>query len=352
MEFTTYSVFKQDGVLSNLLRNRRDTVTQAEEVTTGESKGKATNAHGHNDPIQSLVGGIIGMLEGSPSTRQYADILRQVMPFVLKVYTSDDPTSAITSFIGQTLGPLLSQVQTAGPPSPNDIHSEGPAQWPDLRYTTPAPRTTPRPQPQPQPQSPDYSGSSPITSLFLQLVKYYLTSPEVSRPPQPDRTTPAPTRPPVTKRPPPRPAVASSPPSSDPISTVLGLLFGSGQPQNQSRPRPKPPVKKTPKPQVLEKTDPKSFVEMVLEFIRPVFISIVGKAPGESGVASIREVTRLSSLGRVDDTIVEEVLSPYFCLKNYVVNRAWTLTERGVNSVVSRFSPEEKQRMMRMLQEE
>ena len=63
---------------------------------------------------------------------------------------------------------------------------------------------------------------------------------------------------------------------------------------------------------------------------------------------SIREVTRLSTLGRVDDTLKDEVLSPYFCFKNYVVNKAWTLTERGVRSVVERFEPSEQARMMSM----
>ncbi|XP_068232838.1 uncharacterized protein [Palaemon carinicauda] len=351
MEFTTYSVFRQDGVLANLLRNRRDTKSTAEDIIIAESEGKAANPHAYSDPVQSLVGGIIGMLEGSPSTRQYADILRQILPIVMRVYSSDDPASAITSFIGQTIGPMFSQIQTAGPPSPNDIHSDHPSQWPDLRYTTPAPRTTPRPQPQVQ-STADSTGSSPIIPLIFQLVQSYLAYPDVSSPPQPNRTTPVPTRAPATKRPPPRPSLASSPSSSNLISSLLGQLFGGGRPQSPSRPKPKPPVKLTPKPQVLEKNDSKDLVEMVLEFIRPVFISIVGKVPGESGVSSIREATRPNDLGRWDDTLIEEVLSPYFCLKNYVVNKAWTLTERGVRSVLARTTPAEKQRMMRMLQEQ
>ncbi|KAK7073643.1 hypothetical protein SK128_015214, partial [Halocaridina rubra] len=220
--------------------------------------------------------------------------------------------------------------------------------WPNLRTPTtpPTPKTTPRPRP-PSGGSAS-SGSSPITSLILQLVKYYLSAPDNYQVPETTRPTPPPpTRAPITERPP-----TSSLASSSSIANILGLLFGSSPPQTQVKPRP-PVVKKPTKPQALEKHDKKkSFVEMVLEFIRPVFISIVGKAPGENGVASIREVTRLSSLGRVDDTLVEEVLSPYFCLKNYVVNKAWTLTERGVTSVVAKFSPEEKARMMRMLQED
>lgn len=335
MEFTTYNVFRQDGIFANFLRSRRD-------IEISAADGRATGPLGQNAAIQNLVGGLIGMLEGSPSTRQYADVLKQLMPMVMQVYNADDPTSAITSFISQTLGPFLTQVQTAGAPNPNDIDSSKPGRWPDVRPNTtpaPAPKTTPRPRPRPSAGS---SGSSPITSLILQLVKYYLATPGSSGVAT-SRPTPPPTRAPVSQRP--------AAPSSSGIASILGLLFGGGQPQ--SRPKPKPPVvKKPPKPEILEKYDSKSFVEMVLEFIRPVFISIVGKAPGESGVASIREVTRLSSLGRVDDTLVEEVLSPYFCLKNYVVNKAWTLTERGVSSVVGQFTPEEKARMMRMLQEE
>ncbi|KAK8741626.1 hypothetical protein OTU49_002309, partial [Cherax quadricarinatus] len=164
----------------------------------------------------------------------------------------------------------------------------------------------------------------------------------------------APSKPPPPPQPTQAPAVSSTlatpSASSSSVGSILNLLFTPSRPQKVSRPKPQA-LKRPQKPQVLEKHDAKTFVDMVLEFIRPVFISIIGKAPGESGVASIREVTRLSSLGRVDDTVVEEVLSPYFCLKNYVVNKAWTLTERGVRSVASQFEPQEQARMMRMLQD-
>ncbi|KAG7161194.1 hypothetical protein Hamer_G016243 [Homarus americanus] len=302
----------------------------------------------------SLVLGLVGMLEGSPTTKQYADVIKQFMPMVMQMYNSDDPSSAITAFISHTLGPYLSQIQSAPSKNPNSINNNSPKpdHWPNLRpKPTPAPKTTPRP---PSSLLGGSGGdSSPVTTMVLEFLKYYmgnylssLPGNSPTRPPPPPVRTPAP-RPPAAAPSP----VASSPAASSPgLGSILSFLFPSSQSQKVSQP--KPPVTKRPqKPQVLEKHDAKTFVDMVLEFIRPVFISIIGKAPGESGVASIREVTRLSSLGRVDDTLVEEVLSPYFCIKNYVVNKAWTLTERGVRSVASKFNPEEQARMLRMLQD-
>lgn len=361
MEFTTYSVFsRQDGVFSSLIRTRRDMPLAWEELEQGlkeeesapfegveGAEGRATAPQGQNAAIQNLVGGLVGILESSPTTRQYADVIKQLMPMVMQVYSAEDPTSAIASFITQTLGPYLSQIQTAAPPkSSNGLDSDTkPGRWPNLsRPQAPRPQPTQRPRPA---ASSGGSGGSPITSLILEMIKQYLTAPSAA--PAASKPRPPPTRAPAA---PPTPSSSSSS-SSSPIGVgnILQLLFG-GSSRPQTPARPKPPVKKPQKPpQILEKQDAKSFVDMVLEFIRPVFISIIGKAPGESGVASIREVTRLSSLGRVDDTLVEEVLSPYFCLKNYFVNKAWTLTERGVRSVVSKFNPEEKARMMRMMQE-
>ncbi|XP_042866703.1 uncharacterized protein LOC122249692 [Penaeus japonicus] len=358
MEFTTYSVFsRQDGVFSSLLRTRREMPLSWEEQELGEeegasfegvegAEGRATAPQGQNAAIQNLIGGLVGILESSPTTRQYADVIKQLMPMVMQMYNSEDPTSAITSFITQTLGPYISQIQTAPPKSSNALENDSkPGRWPNLsRPQAPRPQPTQRPRP-----SSSGSGGSPFTSIILEMVKQYLTAPSPAS--SASKPQPPPTRAPVA---PPAPSSSSSPSGgSSPIGVgnILQLLFG-GSSRPQSPARPKPPVKKPQKPpQILEKQDAKSFVEMVLEFIRPVFISIIGKAPGESGVASIREVTRLSSLGRVDDTLVEEVLSPYFCLKNYFVNKAWTLTERGVRSVVSKFNPEEKARMMRMMQE-
>ncbi|XP_037790872.1 uncharacterized protein LOC119586241 [Penaeus monodon] len=360
MEFTTYNVFsRQDGVFASLLRSRRDTPVSWEEqeqgLKEGESfegvdgaEGRATAPQGQNAAIQNLVGGLVGILESSPTTRQYADVIKQLMPMVMQVYSAEDPTSAIATFITQTLGPYLSQIQTAAPPkSSNGLDSDSkPGHWPNLgRPQAPRPQPTQRPRP----SASSASSGSPITSLILEMIKQYLTAPSPA--PAASKPRPPPTRAPAA---PPTPSSSSSSSGgSSPIGVgnILQLLFG-GSSRPQSPARPKPPVKKPQKPpQILEKQDAKSFVDMVLEFIRPVFISIIGKAPGESGVASIREVTRLSSLGRVDDTLVEEVLSPYFCLKNYFVNKAWTLTERGVRSVVGKFNPEEKARMMRMMQE-
>ncbi|XP_063592905.1 uncharacterized protein LOC134769996 [Penaeus indicus] len=368
MEFTTYNVFsRQDGVFASLLRSRRDMPMTWEEQQWEEQQweeqeqwpkeeayfegveGRATAPQGQNAAIQNLVGGLVGILESSPTTRQYADVIKQLMPMVMQVYSAEDPTSAIATFITQTLGPYLSQIQTPAPPkSSNGLDGDSkPGHWPNLsRPHAPRPQPTQRPRP-----SASSGGSgSPITSLILEMIKQYLTAPSPA--PAASKPRPPPTRAPAA---PPTPSSSSSSPSggSSPIGVgnILQLLFG-GSSRPQSTARPKPPVKKPQKPpQILEKQDAKSFVDMVLEFIRPVFISIIGKAPGESGVASIREVTRLSSLGRVDDTLVEEVLSPYFCLKNYFVNKAWTLTERGVRSVVGKFNPDEKARMMRMMQE-
>ncbi|XP_045596626.2 uncharacterized protein [Procambarus clarkii] len=364
MEFTTFSLFKQDGALSSLQRIRRHTPLEVVEEEAWDLEGhhdleekfvallQEARALASKSPgmsaIESVVNGLVGMLDGSPTTRQYADIIRQVMPLVLQVYTSDDPSSAITTFISQALGPYLAHVQTPSQSS-NAINTNSkPTQWTDLSVKpAPATKTTPRPS---SSSSGGASASSPITAMVLEFLRYYMGNYLSSLPgnaaskPSP----PPPTRAPVTNSSPPP---ASKPASSSPgFGDLLNLLFASPRPQKVSRPKPQV-VKQPQKPQVLEKHDTKTFVDMVLEFIRPVFISIIGKAPGESGVASIREVTRLSSLGRVDDTVVEEVLSPYFCFKNYIVNKAWTLTERGVRSVANQFNPDEQARMMRMLQE-
>ncbi|XP_071519341.1 uncharacterized protein [Panulirus ornatus] len=372
MEFTTYNIFsKQDGIFASFLRTRRDLTVdegrpeEAEDldlardleeeeelktrIATMLEEGRATWRQGQTtSAIEKMAHGLVGMLEGSPTTRQYADVIKQLMPVVMKVYTSDDPSSAITTFISQALGPYLSQIQKSPPKNPNDLGSSSskPGRWPSLSRPKPTavPKTTPRPA-----ASTPGGSSSPITTMVLEFLKYYMGNYLSSLPGNgTSRPRPSPTRPPVASP----PASPPPPPASSPnIGNILSLLLGPSRPQKTSRP--KPVVQKRPqKPQVLEKQDSKTFVEMVLEFIRPVFISIIGKAPGESGVASIREVTRLSSLGRVDDTVVEEVLSPYFCLKNYLVNKAWTLTERGVRSVVGKFNEEEQTRMMRMLQED
>lgn len=84
------------------------------------------------------------------------------------------------------------------------------------------------------------------------------------------RPVPSPTRTPVASPP-------ASAPSSPSISNILSLFLAPPRPQKVVS-RPKPVVQKRPqKPQVLEKQDTKTFAEMVLEFIRPVFISIIGK---------------------------------------------------------------------------
>ncbi|KAK7073644.1 hypothetical protein SK128_015215, partial [Halocaridina rubra] len=110
MEFTTYNVFKQDGVLTNLLRTRRDSqYPSAAEESSNEARQGST-IQDLLSPKKNMIDGLVGMLEGSPTTRQYADVLRQLVPFVMQMYASDDPTSALTTFMTQTVGPFLSQV--------------------------------------------------------------------------------------------------------------------------------------------------------------------------------------------------------------------------------------------------
>ncbi|XP_053637970.1 uncharacterized protein [Cherax quadricarinatus] len=394
MEFTTYSLFKQDGAFSSFLRTRREQPLQeawqgawsaegtedlhkrfaslleeawqdawdVEDKNLEDKKSlqerfvnlleeaRAVSSHTSGpSTIESVVNGLVGLLEGSPTTRQYADVIRQIVPLVMQMYAAPDPSSAITAFITQAMGPYLAQVQSPSQ-SVNSISSSSSkpsSHWSEASSKpAPVPKTTPRPSSSAGAAA--GSASSPITTMILQFLRYYMGNYLSSLPGN------APSKPPPPPQPTQAPAVSSTlatpSASSSSVGSILNLLFTPSRPQKVSRPKPQA-LKRPQKPQVLEKHDAKTFVDMVLEFIRPVFISIIGKAPGESGVASIREVTRLSSLGRVDDTVVEEVLSPYFCLKNYVVNKAWTLTERGVRSVASQFEPQEQARMMRMLQD-
>lgn len=63
--------------------------------------------------FQKIASGLVDMLDSSPTTRQYADMIKQFLPMVMDAFTSNDPTSAVTSFIGQALGPYLSQVRAS-----------------------------------------------------------------------------------------------------------------------------------------------------------------------------------------------------------------------------------------------
>ncbi|XP_018024850.1 uncharacterized protein LOC108680531 isoform X3 [Hyalella azteca] len=145
-----------------------------------------------------------------------------------------------------------------------------------------------------------------------------------------------------SKKPPSRPAASFD------WMRLLNLFLGG---PGQANPRPTTTkATTTPAPVIDEKKDdvaaaelvrPRDFVDVILEIIRPVFISILGKAPGDSGVENIREISRLSVLGRVDDTVAANVLSPYFCLKTYGVNKAWSLTERTLRSFAASLTPEE-----------
>ncbi|KAK8379845.1 hypothetical protein O3P69_019674 [Scylla paramamosain] len=192
MEFTTYTLFsKPDNFFTNFMRNKRSLPEEEElwEARVIGGSGGGGGDGGGGSAFERLAQGFISMLDSSPTTRQYASLLKQVLPVVVQMTAAQDS--------GERCPP------TAYPP------------------------------------------------------------------PQPPHDPPLSTR--------------------DPLNS-----------------------------------------------------------PGESGVESIREVTRLSRLGRVDDILAEEVLSPYFCLKNYMVNKIWTLTERGVRSVVGRFDPSEQARMMVM----
>ncbi|KAL7645034.1 UNVERIFIED_CONTAM: hypothetical protein RMT77_003404 [Armadillidium vulgare] len=194
------------------------------------------------------------------------------------------------------------------------------------------------------------SASSPLASMAMNVIgnlisNYFGYSGAQNRIETVAQTTTRPTQPSTT------PAPANDFATSG-LRTLLKLFLQSASGSASAAARPIETPKPAPKPsQNLEKLSPeekeeKRFISMLLDLIRPIFISIIGNAPGDSGVKDIRKVSTLSTLGRVDDTLREEVESPFFCFKKYLVNKAWSLTENGVRGVVTTFTPEEQARMM------
>ncbi|XP_063853689.1 uncharacterized protein LOC135096252 [Scylla paramamosain] len=271
MEFTTYTLFsKPDNFFTNFMRNKRSLPEEEElwEARVIGGSGGGGGDGGGGSAFERLAQGFISMLDSSPTTRQYASLLKQVLPVVVQMTAAQDSGSAVTTFVKHALGSYLSDIQSPTKTTNGIEKIDKPTdKWPSSSSSSSSSS--------PPSSSSSSSSSSPLSDIILGGFKYYM-------------------------------------------SNYLSSL-----------PAPPPPKTRPPTPKPEEKEESKNFIEMILEFIRPVFISIIGKSPGESGVESIREVTRLSRLGRVDDILAEEVLSPYFCLKNYMVNKIWTLTERG-----------------------
>ncbi|KAK8741625.1 hypothetical protein OTU49_002308, partial [Cherax quadricarinatus] len=123
----------------------------------------------------SVVNGLVGLLEGSPTTRQYADVIRQIVPLVMQMYAAPDPSSAITAFITQAMGPYLAQVQSPSQ-SVNSISSSSSkpsSHWSEASSKpAPVPKTTPRPSSSAGAAA--GSASSPITTMILQFLRYYM----------------------------------------------------------------------------------------------------------------------------------------------------------------------------------
>ncbi|KAB7496549.1 hypothetical protein Anas_06684 [Armadillidium nasatum] len=363
MEFTTFKVFtKQENPFENFLRRKRDAeymgpITRFDEyVDSGEaSSGNGNSNSGggtehaskmkalNGETIKNLVSGVVGMLERSESTKQYAHLLNSFLPLVSQfIPGGEDSSSSPASLLLKFAGPLLSQMGNSRPVASNSIGNEYYPSSP----TTKIPKNPSWPNLGPTSQS----ASSPLASMALNVIgnlisNYFGYSGAQNRIETVAQTTTRPTQPSTT------PAPAQDFATSG-LRTLLKLFLQSASGSASAAARPIETPKPAPKPsQNLEKLSPeekeeKRFISMLLDLIRPIFISIIGNAPGDSGVKDIRKVSTLSTLGRVDDTLREEVESPFFCFKKYLVNKAWSLTENGVRGVVTTFTPEEQARMM------
>ncbi|XP_018024848.1 uncharacterized protein LOC108680531 isoform X2 [Hyalella azteca] len=368
MEYTTYSIFtKGENPFEAFMRSKRS-VSDDPDLSfslDGEEVDAAVNSAPDEDyrntkyssgeskkaqieTIKSLVGSLVNMLDQSESTKRYAVVIRQLLPVVTRVYAAEDPQQAVHTLVSSVLGPYLEKIQTRKP-KPGDSHkiSEKKDKLKSSKPSIPDPPSLD----DAITEAGDDAEPSPISTILLNLVRQYMgiyfntltgSSPNkivnenlIEEKVEDEIRVPS-------KKPPSRPAASFD------WMRLLNLFLGG---PGQANPRPTTTkATTTPAPVIDEKKDdvaaaelvrPRDFVDVILEIIRPVFISILGKAPGDSGVENIREISRLSVLGRVDDTVAANVLSPYFCLKTYGVNKAWSLTERTLRSFAASLTPEE-----------
>jgi len=307
---------------------------ESKDFTSRESK------QAQIETIRSLVGSLVGMLRQSESTRRYASVIEQLLPVVTSVYAAEDPQAAVNTLVTSVLGPYLEKMHGGNKKKKVDSIDEKKDRIKIKKIKGSQPERVPS------------SDTSPLASMALSLFRQYFNTYFNSLPGDvPNKHSDADSGTFQSDRP-------SSAMSSNVLKLVNLFLGGGSKPRPKPRPSSKPVAENSLDKVSQDKIDnftkaeadrPKDFIDVILEIIRPVFISILGKAPGGSGVSTIREISRLSVLGRVDDDIAQEVLSPYFCLKTYGINKAWTLTESSLRSVMKELSPEEKETMRALL---
>jgi len=251
-----------------------------------EESRASSDKSGQATMISNLAESLISMLQRSPATAKYGTTIKQLLPHVMSVIGDENPQQAIIQFATTSLLPLISSF-ASGSGSSNKIVKD------KISYQ---PHSPVQNSVQPTSSSSSSSGLSPLISLATQ------------------------------------------------------FLLG-GNRRTATTKRPAAPVKKQEiVKQPMTKEDKKtSFIQIILDFIRPLFISVVGSAPGDNGVQTLRDVSRLSTLSRVDDALLDEVKSPFFCAKNYLINKAWSLTEGGVKYAVGYIDSAQQERISRML---
>ncbi|KAF2363489.1 hypothetical protein FHG87_005759 [Trinorchestia longiramus] len=375
MEYTTYSIFtKGENPFEAFMRSKRSLAGPLEITDTADARGardkivvhfsqdeeyrnnKYSNGESKQaqiETIKSLVGSLVNMLDQSESTKRYAVVIRQLLPVVTRVYAAEDPQQAVHTLVSSVLGPYLEKLQIQNRRPKPGVSNKISEKKDKLKYSKPS-----IPDPPSSSGNADLSEEEPsqISTILLNLVRQYMgiyfnTLPGATNKIVSSNVIEEEEEMEVEEQKNEKPTVSPSKRPSRPSQfnwmRLLNLFLGGpGQP----RPRPSTTPTTTKPPKIDEKKDevagaelvpPKNFVDVILEVIRPVFISILGKAPGDSGVASIREVSRLSVLGRVDAAVADEILSPYFCLKTYGVNKAWSLTERTLRNFAESLTPEE-----------
>lgn len=370
MEFTTYSIFtKGENPFEFFSRTKRDLTSMDEWRDfyyggSGERQniekfqregedGELLDVFGRSseskqaqiETIKSLVGSMVSMLERSDTTKNYAKVIQQLLPVVTRVYAADDPQQAVKTLVSLVLGPYLEKINgKTSKTSSSELKKPGSTELTKKKDKLKNKTVIPAPPPIPSLSS---GGGSPIASMLLSLVRQYMGSYFQSLAGAPQKSSVETNE--ISEKVD-GPAASAPPLIPGNLINLVNLFLGGA---SNPRPRPTKATTTTTKPsRISEKQDelikselerPKDFVDVILELVRPVFISILGRAPGDSGVASIREVSRLSVLGRVDDVLAEEVLSPFFCFKTYAVNKAWSVTERTLRNVVSQMTPEEQE---------